>query len=269
MDDESKRLMARLDELIARAEDGVFSATEFLTPAEAYRLRAYAVRRGAGDRILLYGGAEGAERTVLCALPDYYLPYTEMEENARRAYCLETAGEELSASVSAILVEGSAYRTLTHRDYLGSVLALGLRRSVVGDIVPLDDHRAVLLVLGHMVDFLCENLSRIGSDKVTVTPYTLPSDFKIERQYEAITDSIASPRLDCVVAALLNLSRERAQDAITEGRVELNYETEEKADRAVKNGDLLSVRGYGKFIVDSVSETNRKGRIRLVARKYV
>lgn len=269
MDDESKRLIARLEELLSRAEDGVFAATEFLTPAEAYHLHAYAARSGRGERILLYGGAEGAERTVLCALPDYYLPYTEMGSDERRAYCQEAAAEELSATVSAILVRGSAYRTLTHRDYLGSVLALGLRRSVVGDIVLLDDHSAVLLVLRHMVDFLCENLERIGSDKVTVTPYSLPADFRIERKYEVVTDSIASPRLDCVVASLLNLSRERAQTAVSEGRVELNYEAEERPDREIKNGDLLSVRGYGKFIVDSVSETNRRGRIRLQARKYV
>ena len=125
MDDESKRLIARLEELLSRAEDGVFAATEFLTPAEAYHLHAYAARSGRGDRILLYGGAEGAERTVLCALPDYYLPYTEMDGDERRAYCQEAAAEELNATVSAILVEGSTYRTLTHRDYLGSVLALG------------------------------------------------------------------------------------------------------------------------------------------------
>lgn len=269
MEEELKRLFARCDELLARAEGGVYAATEFLTPAEAYRLMRYAERRGAADRVLLWGGAENTERTVFCALPDYFLPYVEMNAEETRAYVLGVAEEELARTVSAVLVTGSAYRALTHRDYLGSVLALGVRRSVVGDIVLLDESRAVMFVLDRMRGFLCENLQRIGSDKVTVTPYTVPTDFKVERKFEPITDSIASPRLDCVVGGLLNLSRERAQEEILAGRVELNYDPVTKHDCILHNGDLLSVRGYGKFIVDSVSETTRKGRVRLLARRYI
>lgn len=269
MDEELKRLIARVDEHLDRARDGVFSASEFLTPAEAYHAYQRARLMGEAHRVLFYGGAEGAERTVLCALPDYYLPYEEMGEAEAHAYMRQSASEELSATVCPILITGSTYRALTHRDYLGSVLALGLRRSVVGDIVLLSQSQAVMLVLTHMREFLCENLCRIGSDKVTVTPYDPPADFAIERRYETVTDSIASPRLDCVVGGLLNLSRERAKEAIVAGRVELNYEPAEESDLTVRDGDLLSVRGYGKFIIDSVSETNRKGRIRLLARRYV
>jgi RNA-binding protein YlmH len=100
-------------------------------------------------------------------------------------------------------------------------------------------------------------------------PFDVPSDFRVERRYETVTDSIASPRLDCVVGGLLNLSRERAKETIAAGLVELNYETATEIDEIVRDGDFLSARGYGKFVVDSVSETNRKGRIRLVARRYV
>ena len=269
MDEELKRLLARCDEQLQRAERGIFSATEFLTPAEAYHVLQHCRRQGAGNRVLFWGGAENTERTVFCALPDYYLPYEELPAEETRAYMQSAAEAELTATVAPLLVTGSTYRTLTHRDYLGSVLALGLKRSVVGDIVLLEDSRAVLFVLAHMQEFLCENLTRIGADKVTVQPYVLPEDFCVERHYESVTDSIASPRLDCVVGGLLNLSRERAQEAIAAGRVELNYEPALKSDHTVHDGDLLSVRGYGKFVVDSVSEQNRKGRIRLLARRYV
>lgn len=269
MDEEIKRLLARCDEYLGRAEEGVFSATEFLTPAEAYRLADHVRRRGQSSRVLFFGGADGAERTVLCAMPDYYLPYEEMERSAAEDYIRCAASDELEAAVSAILVTGSTYRALTHRDYLGSILALGIRRSVVGDIVLQSDSSAVIFVLAHMSAFLCENLTRIGSDKVTVAPYAVPAGFCIERRFETVTDSIASPRLDCVVSGLLNLSRERAKEAVLAGLVEQNYETATEIDGIVRDGDLLSVRGYGKFVIDSVSETNRKGRIRLVARRYV
>jgi RNA-binding protein YlmH len=269
MDEETKRLLSRCDEHFAKAAEGVFSATEFLTPAEAYRLSGHVSRRGQTAQALFWGGAPDTERTVLCALPDYYLPYEEMERGAAEEYIRETAKTELMATVSAVLVKGSTYRALTHRDYLGSILALGIRRSVVGDIVLQDDSSAVIFVLTHMQEFLCENLARIGSDKVTVMPFDVPSDFRVERRYETVTDSIASPRLDCVVGGLLNLSRERAKETIAAGLVELNYETATEIDEIVRDGDFLSARGYGKFVVDSVSETNRKGRIRLVARRYV
>lgn len=269
MDEETKRLLARCDEHLVKAGNGVFSATEFLTPAEAYRLADHVRRRGESGRALFFGGADGAERTVFCAVPDYCLPYEEMEADAAESYIRGAAAEDLEATVSAILVTGSTYRNLSHRDYLGSILALGIRRSVVGDIVLQSDSSAVIFVLTHMSAFLCENLTRIGSDKVTVTPYRIPADFRIERRFETVTDSIASPRLDCVVGGLLNLSRERAKEAVMAGLVELNYETATEIDGIVRDGDLLSVRGYGKFVVDSVSETNRKGRVRLVARRYV
>lgn len=269
MEEETKRLFARADALLSRASEGVFAATEFLTPAEAYRLRSYLRGRGEGDRVLFYGGAPGAERTVLCALPDYYLPYTDLDPSEREPYILQCAAEALEETVRPLRITGSTYRDLTHRDYLGSALALGIRRSVIGDIVCTDSHTAVMFVLSHMTDFLCENLVRIGSDKVRTEICTLPEGFTVERRYETVTDSVASPRLDCVVGGLLNLSREHAQSAVLSGAVELNYEPAVKTDLTVHSGDLLSVRGYGKFVIDSVEERNRRGRIRLLARRYV
>lgn len=269
MEEEIKRLLARADALLSRASEGVFAATEFLTPAEAYRLQSHLRARGESDRVLFWGGAPGAERTVLCALPDYYLPYTETDAAERERYILQCAAEELGSTVSPLRITGSAYRDLTHRDYLGSVLALGIRRSVVGDIVCLDSHTAVMFVLTHMANFLCENLTRIGSDKVRTEPYALPEGFCVERRYETVTDSVASPRLDCVVGGLLSLSREQAQSTVLSGAVEVNYEPAMKPDLTVRGGDLLSVRGYGKFVIDSVEERNRRGRIRLLARRYV
>ena len=80
---------------------------------------------------------------------------------------------------------------------------------------------------------------------------------------------MASPRLDSVVAALTNLSRERAQQLLREGLVELDYESADKPDKPVEEGAILTVRGKGKFVIRSLSEQTKKGRIRLAADQYL
>jgi RNA-binding protein YlmH len=89
------------------------------------------------------------------------------------------------------------------------------------------------------------------------------------QKYQGLSDTVASERLDCVVASLCNLSRERAQNLIRAGLVEFNYETAQKTDVKCAADDIISARGYGKFVIRSISEQTRKGRLRLLADKYV
>ena len=89
------------------------------------------------------------------------------------------------------------------------------------------------------------------------------------QKYQGFTDTVASERLDCVVAAIFNLSREKAQNLIKGGFVEFNYETASKIDVKVEANDIISARGFGKFIVRDISQSTKKGRLRLFADKYV
>ena len=97
----------------------------------------------------------------------------------------------------------------------------------------------------------------------------LPPDFDGGRRFESVTDTVASPRADAVVAALLNLSRERAQALFTEGCVEVDYEPLTRYDKELTADTVLTVRGFGKFILRSLSDRTKKGRYRLVADRYV
>ena len=119
-----------------------------------------------------------------------------------------------------------------------------------------------------MVPFVTENLTHAGSDTVRAAAVTLPDGFEIPRSFERIEASVASPRLDGVVRALTNLSRSDAASLVLAGDVELNYFPEEKTDAPVEDGDTLSIRGGGKYIIDSANTVTRRGRNRLVARKY-
>ena len=140
---------------------------------------------------------------------------------------------------------------------------------MIGDIAPIDEYTAYVFVDCRVAGFLLDTELRVASDRVKVTRAALPADYRIERKFKPIADTVASPRLDGVVAALCNLSREAAKEKIVAGEVEHNYEIAARPDAAVAAGDALSVRGVGKFEVESVSDPTRKGRFRLIARKYI
>ena len=99
--------------------------------------------------------------------------------------------------------------------------------------------------------------------------FDIPEDFCIKREFQSVSDTVASARFDCVVSALCGLSREKAQGIIRIGEAELDYFTEDRPDRTVGEGSIISVRGYGKFVVVSLSEQTKKGRLRLLANKYI
>ena len=201
-EDEQLRLMlSRVEELCERAEQGRFSYTNFLTPREAKHALSLVQRRGQVHRARLYGGYEGAERTCLLLFPDYVADAFESQDGAqaRTEQLLAYAGEQ--DPVAALCFTPSGYRTLTHRDYLGSLLSLGIEREMLGDIA-VEDDRAVVLCRSHMLPFLCSAAERIGGDTVRVAPIELPSDFDGGRKFSPISDTVASRRLDGVVAAL-------------------------------------------------------------------
>jgi len=157
--------------------------------------------------------------------------------------------------------------SLTHRDFLGSVMALGLQRSAVGDIL-VEKGRAVMFVSRDVSEYIISQLSKVGRVGVTLREgYTEPLP-EIGRFLEA-SATVASLRMDCVVGALTGKSRKVAQELISAGSISLNSLSAEKATAAIKDGDVLSIRGHGRFKIVSTSEVSKKGRVILRWNKYV
>lgn len=266
MIDERELLEAKLADLCRRAERYEPCMSPFLSPRECF-LAAQYMKRYAGDVCgVLYGGYDSCERARLLVLPDYLADADESPWSA--AEVRERVPELADEAVAALEVRGSGYRTLSHRDYLGALLGLGLERAVVGDIAVTDTHSAIVFCDARIAPFLLSELSAVGSDRVKVKPFALTSELSLPRSFEAITDTVASPRLDAVVASLARLSREGAQQALAKGLVELDYEMCDKSDKPVCEGAIISIRGQGKFIVRSLSGLTKKGRYRLLADKY-
>ena len=255
---EIEALFARLDDLIKRAARREVGVSAFLSPRELHYARAFLKKRGSA--FLEFGGYRDAERRKIYVLPEYMDEVREAEE-------LLDFGIELE--VSALKVKGSGFCKLSHRDFMGAVLGLGIERSVIGDIVLTEEHTAVIICDSTIEQFLTASLDSVGKDKVKVTNVALGEDFAPERRYAPINDTVASARLDCVVGALCSLSREKARQAVLDGSVEVDYEVWERPDKDVDPVCLISVRGYGKFRVNSLCDKTKKGRFRLEAEKFL
>ncbi len=254
-------LFARLEDLAERAEQGQCVSTPFLSPREQHHAEAYLRRRGASFRF--FGGYEEAERRKLYVLPDYM-----QDDGAETEALLAAYGQ--STHIAVLCLQGSGYRSLSHRDFLGALLHLGLERSVIGDIAVFEEEpRALVFCEAKMADFLVSELSRAGSDRILVKDVTEEGWQVPPRRFETISDTVASPRLDAVVAALCRVSREKGGMLVSGGMVELDYEREERSDRAVVADAILSVRGYGKFRILSTEDKTKKGRCRLLAEKFL
>lgn len=252
----------RLGELVASAEDGVPAAGSFADPAMQYEAAQYLAKRKPDCAVIFYGGFKGAERKIPFALPDYFGQEGD-EPN-------EAAAGFISGVLDTVYIRGSGYEKLEHRSFLGALTALGIDRSKLGDIIVDGESGAYLICGSAIAGFLTSDqnpLVSVGRDKVTVERIVLPVGFSPERAFDELSATVASARLDCVVAALTGLSREKAVEAIESGLVTHNYSEASDRTRQVAAGDVLSIRGRGKYRIASADERTRKDRLRLRAEK--
>ncbi len=176
---------------------------------------------------------------------------------------------ESPPKISCLVVNGAFdEQTLTHRDFLGSVLGLGLRRDQVGDILPLPDGRVAIIVVETMGDFICSQLIRVGSVPVEcslVEPSELPLPAEEGKE---ISGTVASLRLDSVISIGFGFSRSRAALLVKGGLAKVNWRSVDSPSYQIKEGDLLSLQGRGRLELLSVEGETRKGRIRLRLKKF-
>ena len=157
--------------------------------------------------------------------------------------------------------------SLNHRSILGSVLGLGLKREVVGDIINNDDDYYIF-VSKNISDFIIDNLGYVGSTPIKV--YKCPKlDFKVKKNYLEKDIFVASLRLDVIIAGFLNLSRKEALNLILEQRVKLNHLETLNSSVLLKENDLISVRGYGRIIVDKIKGHTKSNNIILHVKKPI
>lgn len=218
----------------------------FLDEREQAAAEAFLAARRAAFKF--FGGFPAAERRVLGVFPGGEPPL------------------DSSFPISGFSAVTASGESLRHQDFLGAVLALGIRRESVGDIVVNED-TAYFAVLSSVSAAVERDLSRVSRESVRLLLAEL-SAVLCEQRFEEYELSVSSMRLDCVVAALAKCSREGAAEKIAAGLVKLCALPESKGTKAVRDGDTVSIRGLGRFMVLTDNETTRRGRIRIHIKRY-
>ncbi len=220
----------------------------FLDEHQQAVARAVLHEKGVFDH-LFFGGYEGAERTILGVFPSF-LP--------------------LETSLFPLAAIGFRYRScaeLSHRDFLGALLATGIKREKIGDIV-CGKGLTVVFTDEELAPFLAQSIDKVGAEGVRAEyPYTEP--IIVQREFREYQDTVASPRLDAVVKVALRVSREEAARQITAGLVSCNHMPCEAVAYMVQEGDVLSVRGAGRFRVAALGPVTHKGRLFIRLQKYI
>lgn len=225
------------------------TATAFLSPQEQAAAQRLLNALGQREGTAFWGGYDGAERKRLFFLPEWQ----------------ETPDK---AAVAALWAECRSGAALTHRDFLGSLMALGLTREKIGDILVVGSGCQVL-VEPAALDFLVQSWESAGRERLTVSPIALDELTVPEAAVREVRDTVSSLRLDNVLASGFSLSRSRAAEAVARGAVQVNYTVCQKPDKTVAAGDVITCRGAGKCVLDTVGAPTKKGRLPVVIRRFI
>lgn len=242
-DIELKNLISRCVDLFNKAEISQKTFyTKFLTPFEKGEvLKRFSSK---GLTISFFGGFNDAER------------------------CVVAFGEDCAYPISALKITKKGEKDLLHKDYLGSVLSLGIERNLIGDILICQDG-AYMMVLDHIKDYILENILKIGNTGVKVYEVSLDEVLGIEHSYDIKTSQVSSLRLDAIVAKCINQSRTKSTELIKRGLCVKNYIEEKDVSKEVLSGDIISVRGYGKFKIETKGNLSKKGKVIIEIYKYI
>lgn len=255
---ETELLIAYIEDKHRQSEDQYrITNTNFLSLAE--RGVATSLCRKQKLRHAFYGGYPDAERVLLFLLPDYI----DIEESTDFSPSKEDNPLCLLSCRHAV---GS--RPLSHRDYLGSLLSLGIKRDVIGDIL-VRESGADIIITRSIADFILSDYHTAGSVALTCSISDIEELVPPTTRTICIRESIASPRLDNMVSAAFGISRQDSVSAIARGTVFLNDVEVNKPDARMEPGDKLVLRGSGKAIFREIIGTTRKGRLSVLIEKYI
>lgn len=195
-----------------------------------------------------FGGYDGAQRKMFGAFPEWQdVDYGEYP-------------------IKIIKLTKKYPKELNHRDYLGTIMSLGIERSKIGDIL-VDESGAVVFVCDNMADVV------LGIEKIAdcgvKTAEVKPEDIIVpEQEYDDMFVIAPSLRLDAIVAGVAKVSRNRALLLIKGGKVSLNHKMTEDASKAISVGDVLSLRGYGRYLLFSQDGRTGSGRLHVHIKKF-
>ncbi len=244
--DSDKKLKIRriIDKIQMVSRNHVKESTDFLDPYE--RDLAHSILNKFSE--LMYtenGGFKEAERKIITIFPDYI-------ENI-----IDDDIEVLRVKVDI--------KNLSHKDFLGALMNLGIIRNKVGDIL-LYDNYADIICKKEIADFIIFNLEKVGNKNVKVEKSSIDELASTPLEFKEIFKIISSLRLDSYISACYNLSRSNSIKMIQSGKVKVNWKEIEKGSTELNEGDMISVKGYGRSILYSTGGLTKKENIKAIIR---
>lgn len=224
--------------------------TDFLNPYEIKN--AISILNSFSDiKYSVDGGYEESERKVIFIYP-YYMEYEDIEDK-----------------LEIVKIEGNfKFKEISHKDYLGAILNLGIVREKIGDIVIHDNFCQVIVASG-ICDFLTINLNKVSRNKVVVKSISREEIIPSSPTYKDISFTVSSQRLDCIISGLYNISRQDSLKYINGERVHVNYEKITSPSKEIEDNSLISVRGKGRTIIEKIGDITKKGRIKVQAKLII
>ena len=250
--DATRELQMHIRDLARQAESrGIYTFSAFLSPAELSDILTRE-RELIPVPYSIWGGSEAAERKLICFGSESWFGYPP------------------PWPVSVIRIAPASARfaeELSHRDYLGALMSLGIDRSLTGDIV-IREKTAWLFCLDSIADYLCSSLTSVRHTSVCCSIETEDVP-ELSPRFETLRLNVPSERIDALTAAFINKSRSSIGELFNSGRVFVNSRAVTDGSRLMKPGDVLSVRGFGKALYEGVGATSKKGRCYAVLKKYL
>ena len=256
MEIEDKLIIAKLQDKInlCKTRNKIVN-TEFLTVYQRDIIQRE-LNKNKVKNYIFFGGYEDAEGKILVIYPEK-LGKDIAEDNLKNVL-----------KAIRIILPKELEGKYNHRDYLGCAMKTGLNRNRIGDIIVYKD-RAYLIVLNenaeYIKDFLKE-MKRFAKSEVEVIDI---DEIEIkEIEFEETEISTSSMRIDNIISEILRLSRSKAEELLNAEKVFINSHVETKSSKLAKTGDIIAVRGKGKYVIGESIGTNKKGKNIIIVKKY-
>lgn len=208
-----------------------------------------------GVHRIFYGGFDGAERNIALFLPEY-IEATDFDSLTE---FFKDSPDDCPLMILEIKKDKFS-KALTHRDYLGALMGLGINRDMTGDII-VDDKGCHIAVIRSMAKYIADNMTSAGRGTLSIECLDPHNVNSLQRE-EGVEDSftVSSPRLDSIVKNGFFISRDSACEAISKGLVFVNDTECLKPDRKIGEGDKITLRHKGRIIITACPGKSKKGR---------
>ncbi|WP_414051251.1 RNA-binding protein [Macrococcus animalis] len=240
---EEMDIVKHLESLVERAESQYSPVlTHFLDPRQQFILTTLVNRM---DLCVAFNGGRGdRERMRALIYPTYH----------------EVRQDDFELSIIEIKY-AEKFITLTHRNILGALMSIGFKRDLLGDIIV--GEKVQFVIAHHLQDFVFQNLTKLKGSNVSLKAIDITDMIEATETFKSYQSTVASLRLDNIVALMINKSRSIAQNHIAAEHVKVNHVVIDKTSFNVETNDLISIKGFGRGRIEAIGDRTKKDKIRI------